>query len=319
MFVAVSAVVPLFLLVLLGFAIRRASFMTAGGTEGLAGFVFYVAVPALLFRTAGRGLDIDSTGIDFVGAYYIGTVLVFILGGCVARFGLILPHGEQAVFGMSCAYGNTVLLGIPLISTLYGPDGLAAITLIVSLQALILLPLTTSVVELGKLRRLDWRLAGAALRSAVVNPIVLSILAGFGLSAIGFGLPPAASRGIDMLAAAATPCALVALGAKLVTEPKGGQPQAETATALVVGIKLLVHPAVVWLLATQVMDVRGELARIALLTAALPVGATAYTLAQAQHLVPERAARAVAISSVLSLVTLTILVALVGPASVVPA
>lgn len=313
MFASLNSVIPLFALVLLGFAVRRSAFMMAGGAEGLTGFVFYLAVPALLLRTAAAGIEIDSAGVGFVTAYLTGTLIVFALAGGLARFGLRLGHGEQTVFGMSCVYGNTVLLGIPLIGTLFGSAGLAAVTLIIGLQTLVLLPLTTLVLELGRIQHGEWRRVGLALRSVIMNPIVLSILAGFAISAAGFALPAPAMRGIDMLAAAATPCALVALGSKLAVGPASTEPSTATVTAAVSGIKLIVHPLVVWLLATQVAGLSGDLAAIALLVAALPVGATAYVFAQTQDLVPERAARSVAASTAYSLVTLSILTAVIGP------
>ena len=308
MFVALSAVAPLFLLILVGAAIRRTAFMAGGGTAGLTGFVFHVAVPALLFRTTVGGIDIGPADVGFVAAYYAGTLLMFGLGAGVARFALAAPTGEQGLFGLSCAYGNTVLLGIPLIGTLYGAPGLAAITLIISLQALLLLPLANFIVGMDRSRPTGEGPAVAAVRAAVLNPIVLAVAAGFAVSGLGVPVPGFVARTVDMLAVAATPCALVALGAKLFGRAEA---RAGTAapTALVVGIKLAVHPVAVWLSAVLVFGVTAELVAIAVLTAALPVGANAYVLAQARDIVPERTANAVAISTAISVVSLTVLAA----------
>ena len=49
----------------------------------------------------------------------------------------------------------------------------------------------------------------------LTNPIILAVVIGFGWSSVGVALPGAAAWLIDLVAAAAAPCALFVLGASL--------------------------------------------------------------------------------------------------------
>lgn len=307
---AINSVVPIFGLILAGYVMGRTALIGRAGSEGLTNFVFYAAVPALLFRTAAERIDLAVLQPDIVLAYYGGTLVAYAIGAVAARLLFAARMSEQAVVGMSTAYGNTVLMGIPLILALYGPSGLASMMLIVALQTVILMPLTTVFVELGRPGKRGAGVAAAIVTAVVKNPIVLSLAAGVAAGAVGVPIPGPATRFIDLLSAAAAPCALFALGASLTTfRVRGALGEAFVVTVL----KLAVHPAVVWLLATFAFGLAPRLAAIATITAALPVGATTFIVARRSNVRLEGTASAIMVSTALSIVTLSAVIAVLGP------
>ena len=264
--------------------------------------------------TAATRIDLAVLQPDIVVTYYSGTLLTYIAAAVLARLAFGMRTSEQALVGMSAAYGNTVLMGIPLILALYGASGLASMMLIVALQTVILMPLTTVIVELGRHdRRGDGRgkrLVGTIMTAVVKNPIILALAAGVAAGAVELHIPTPAARFIDLLSAAAAPCALFALGATLTTfRLRGAVGEAVAITAM----KLSVHPIAVWVLATYVFRLEPQLTAIATITAALPVGATTFIVAQHRNVRPERTASAIMVSTAISVVTLSAVVALLGP------
>jgi hypothetical protein len=116
---------------------------------------------------------------------------------------------------------------------------------------------------------------------------------------------------IDLLAAAATPAALFSLGATLAGFRLAGD---LGESLVVVAIKLLVLPLVVWLFATRVFHLGDLDTAVATTCAALPTGSNAFILAQRYDLYVARAASSVLISTALSIVTLGALLAALAPA-----
>ena len=118
----VDIVLPVFALVAVGYAIGRTRLLGDGGVQGISNFVFYVAIPTLLFRTMSRIElpEIGSLGIVF--AYFGGCLLVFPVAAVVGRLLFDIGRDEQAVMGMGAVFSNTVLLGIPLVFTAFGED-----------------------------------------------------------------------------------------------------------------------------------------------------------------------------------------------------
>jgi hypothetical protein len=308
----IEVVLPVFAVILLGFGFGRGGFLSAEGARGLGAFVYYAAIPALLFR----GMAAASAGVGgslgLLGAYFAGALAVFALSMAIGRlaFGLSLP--EQGLMALGTGFSNSVQLGIPLVLAAFGDAGLVPLTIIISVHSLLLLSLTTVVVEAGRGH------AGGALRMAEAtaiaiagNPVILSIVAGFLWRLTGFAVPAPLQHLIDLLAAAATPAALFSLGATLA----GFRLAGDLAESLVVvAIKLLVLPVVVWLFATGIFHLGALDAAVATTCAALPTGSNAFILAQRYNLYVARAASSVLISTALSIVTLGVLLAVLATA-----
>ena len=118
-----AIVVPVFGLIGLGFAAAWTRLLNQATGEALADFVFTVAIPVLIFRVVATA--------DFSGGapwllwldYYIGFTIAWILGTFVVRrvFGRDARAGLVA--GVSAAYPNALLVGIPLVIAAYGSEG----------------------------------------------------------------------------------------------------------------------------------------------------------------------------------------------------
>jgi predicted permease len=303
--VVLETVLPVFALVFAGYFVGR-RFISEEGIKGLTGFVYYFAIPALLFRTMGGGYLPGPEDLVLLAVYF---------GGCFIVFALSLASGyrlftntvpELGLMAMAGYFGNTVLLGIPLVLAAFGEAGMLPLTLIITFHSALLFPLTILVVELGRgAGSGGWRKAlGDSFKALARNPVILAILAGLAYGATGWGLAKPIDAFINLLSGAAAPTALFALGASLSGYKIAGDLKE---ISLACTIKLLVHPLAVGLLGYLDFDLRADWAAIAVLTAALPAGANVFVLAQQYNIYLGRAASIVLISTGLSMVTLSIL------------
>jgi len=307
---------PVFALILAGYLAGKTPIMPAAAVLGLSNFAVYAAVPSLMFRTLSRGGLAQSLDPWVILAYYGGCAVVMAASYLTARRLLRLPADASGVFVLGGSYGNVVLLGIPLTFTLYGDAGLIAISKIIAAHTPILIPTATLLVVIGRADRGGETGAQAALgalgttlKAMARNPIMIAIFAGLLFSALGLGVPRIVDRVLEMLASAAIPAALFALGAgqagyRVIGEP--GEMAAMTA------IKLLLHPLAVWILAGPVLGLQPEMVGVATLAAAMPVGINVYLLARQYDVYIEGAGSAMIVSTAASVATVTILMTLLG-------
>jgi malonate transporter len=300
-------VLPVFALVAVGYGVAFTPAIKAEGMRGIAEFVYWVAIPALLFRTMASAAPPAHSDLATLATYFLSCFLVY--GACLALlralFGVQLAEG--AVLGMGATFGNSVMLGIPLVQRSLGPEGLAALLLIISVHAALLFTLATITLELGRGRSEGTRL-GAALKaagiSAAKNPMILAIFAGLAFSVAGLELPGAIDRAAELLSAAGIPCALFALGASLI----GIRPGKDLMVPLLVtAIKLLALPAVVYAAGRWIVDLPPLALAVSVICAALPAGNNAFIFAQRHRVGVERSATVVLVSTAMSVVTLTLL------------
>jgi predicted permease len=135
---------------------------------------------------------------------------------------------------------------------------------------------------------------------------MLSVVAGFVLAASGLGLPTPVDGFLAMLGAAASPCALFALGASLVEVPLGA---GRVEVGLLALVKLVLHPLLVAAMALLVLPLPGQLAAAAIITAALPTAATVFVVAQRYETFVMRSSTLVLVTHLGSTITLTALLA----------
>lgn len=304
-----ETVLPIFGLVLCGYVVGRRGWMSEEAIKGLNTFVFYFAIPALLFRATSGG--IGHVEFTIVGAYFASVLATFVLALAVSRLLFRTGPAERTLFGMGSVFSNTVLLAIPLIFTALGEEAGRRLMLIITFHAVLILPVVTILIELALGAGQGWRrLAGGSLRALALNPIILALLAGIAYGQTGLAVPAPAERFLALLGGAAAPCALFALGASLTAFKISGDMKE---TLAIVAMKLIVHPAVMAGLAYFVFDLPALAAVVAILTAACPSGANVFIMARQYDLYLGRSASAVLISTAVSVVTLSLLLAILKP------
>jgi predicted permease len=298
----VEVVAPVFALIALGYGAARFRFVDDAGFRALALFVFALAAPALLF--AGGTRPHEGGG---------GAALAFILGS-VAGYGLCLLLGrrllglnlaESALFALACIFGNSVMMGMPLVVAAYGAPGLPALLAILGLQTVVLLGLATVVTEIGLHAHAPWkRLLLASAQGIGRNPVVLSVIAALLWTALSLPVPEVVRRTLDLLGGAAPPVALFCLGGSLFGLSAAALWRE---TALIVAVKLLALPAFTWLLTLAVPMSPVDRA-VAVTMAAMPTGANAFILARRYATGADRSGAAVVVSTALSVLTLSALI-----------
>jgi predicted permease len=278
--------------------------------NALANFVFYFAIPIMLFRNMATTTLPAQIAWGYLLSYFLGVAIVFGSGMAIARLAFGGSFERQAIIGFGSGFGNSVLLGIPLVLTSFGEQASLPLFLLLAFHSTVLFTAITVTIEVGRGSRAELRAVPLkALKGLVSNPVLWGMALGITVNLLGLELPDAIDRWAMMMAGAAVPCALFSVGASLRAYRIAG---ALKPAAMIVALKLVVHPLAVWLLATLVFDVPPLWAKVVILLAALPVGVNVYVFATRYDAGQAESAAAILISSILSVVTLPIILYWLG-------
>ena len=189
---------PLFLLVLLGYALSRFGWPRTA-SDALTRFVFTIAVPTLLFRLMSDFGRLPRVDARLLLAFFGGCLLVYVIGRIASAALFRMDGVGQSVFAMGGIFSNLVLLGIPIAKVMLGEAALPAVSLVVVFNSLVLWTLVTVSVEWARHR--DFSLSGLwrTTRGVGANPIVASILAGTAFGFAGLPLPDVIERTLAMV------------------------------------------------------------------------------------------------------------------------
>jgi hypothetical protein len=298
-----GVVLPVFALLAAGYGARRFGLVGDRTGDGLSDFVFTLAVPCLLFRTLARA-DLPTVAPwGYWMSYFIGVVVVWTLAMLLARRVFARTGAAAVACGFASAQSNTVLVGIPVILQAFGDAAAVPIALLLAVH----LPLTmTAATLLAEGRRAS---AAAILFKLATHPILVGIMLGLLARPVAGALPAPVWSTINLLAGAAIPCALIGLGIALHRYGlSGGVALPVTLSALKLGL----HPAIVFVLATFVFAMPPVWAAVAVLFAACPCGINAYLFAERYRDGMAETSSALALSTLAAVFTLMGWLALVG-------
>ena len=304
----VQVVLPVFLVIAAGYVATRSGYFKATYVDGLMMFTQGLAIPLLLFR-ATMTLDLDAAlNPGMLAAFYIGAFASFGLGIAGARYFFNRRPGEAVVIGFGAFYSNTVLLGLAITARAYGPDALAPNFAIIAFHAPICYGFGITVMEFA---RADGQSLAATSRlvakALFKNALMLGIMAGFAANFMQIKLPEPVEGALDMMIQAALPAAIFGLGGVLVRyKIRNKLPQ----VALIAVLSLIVHPAISYLLATQVFDLSDAMLRSVVVMSAMAPGVNAYLFSVTYGRATGVMSSAVLLCTILSIFTATFWLAL---------
>ena len=304
-----SALLPVVLLIAIGFVAGRMRLIRGEAVRDLSNLVFLVLVQALLFRTMATA-HLDRLDLTSVALYYIVAGALF--------FALLFIQGlssRSAVLALAAIFSNTLMIGVPLVQLSYGDAGLVHLFTLISMHALVLLTIATVVIELLVAREQHADVGTArphiavtvahAVKNAVLHPVPLPIIVGFLYSLTGWGLAPVVERPLKLLGDAFGPIALLLVGVTLSQTVIG--PHLKGALRIAV-VKTVVHPLLM-ALAGWALGLSGLALAVMVVAAALPVGANVFLFSQRYHKEEDVVTASVAVSTAMALVTLSLVMA----------
>lgn len=301
----INVAVPVFGIVACGFLAGFFNVLGSDSAAALNRFVYYFALPPVLFVFTARAPIDNVLNWPFLGAYLGGSALTLVVSVVV---GIVFYRHSLEILtlqGLTAVFANTAYMGVPLFLAAFGADGV--------LPAIISTLATTTLLIGGTIAILEAiRAPGPSLGKVVVdvvrtlglNPLLLAPFLGIAFSYFALPIPKPVGNFLDLMAAAAGPGALFALGLSLVGRKLLGD---LTEVVWLVFLKLLVHPALTFLLATYVFKMEKLWEHAAVILAALPVGALVFVIAQQYNVYVQRASSVIVISTVLSVGTISLL------------
>ncbi len=306
-----STVVPVFALIGIGFLAGRSRYLSDAAIKGLPEFVFRIAMPVMLFRTIGTSQVPEAPAASILAMFFGAVGVVWIAMALWTRLILRRGQGDASALCMASAFANSVMMGLPIALSHFGPTAAPIVALVIMCDtaamwfaATVHLASTEGAGDDGiatVIATLAWRLA--------TNPIILGCAAGLVWRITGVTMPPLADRVVTMLAQAAVPGALVALGLALNSYGLAGQVGAVSAITF---LKMLVMPTAAWLLGTYVLGLPKLEVGVITTLAAMPVGANAYLFAAAYDRQPAAVSGAIAATTPIALITVSALLILIG-------
>lgn len=296
-----GALAPVFLLITLGYGLRRAAFPGDAFWLDAERLVYWLLFPALLLVTiAGAelaGFRIGPLAVALIAAILLTVALTFALRPWLK---VDAPAFTSVFQG---AIRNNTYVALAGASALYGQAGLAVMGVVVFVVVTTVNVLCVAVLVSYRGGTPTWR---QLIVPVVQNPLILACVAGFALNALGLGLGAIPERTLEILGSGSLSLALLCVGAGLDLRRLGRHVRPIVATCV---LKLLVMPAAT-ALCLRLLGVEGLTAAVAVLFSACPISASSYVLARLLGGDAPLLATLITITTLAAVVTMPLMLAL---------
>lgn len=307
--VLINIVVPVFGIILTGYLSGRFNLLGRDSAAALNHFVYYFALPPALFIIMARAPIQQIFNWPFIGAFLGGSLITLLIALGAGRFWFRHQLAPLTIAGLTAAFGNVFMMGLPLLLTAYGPAG-ALPSIVAALSITTWICASIAALEIARAKgSSSLHVASQSAGAIVRNPVVFSPLLGILFATLALPLPKAVSNYLDLMAAAVAPTALFSLGLSLIDRKvRGNTAEAVWLTIL----KVVVNPILVFVLVTYVFVMEPLWSKAAIILSAMPIGANPYIIAQRYNVQVETVSSAVVISTGMSVVTISLLMIWLG-------
>ncbi len=208
---SINATIPIFLIILLGYILKKINFLTEEFASVINKYVFVVALPVMLFQDIALSDVKQEMNFKFFIFCFAATVSMFFLVWIIARLTL-KDKTMVGAFAQAASRGSAAILGVAFVENICGDIGSAPLMIVAAVPFFNILSVIILVCSADTKEKNYGKIKGSLINIAK-NPIIIGILLGLACSLARLRIPTIPAKTIDYIARTATPMALIAVGA----------------------------------------------------------------------------------------------------------
>lgn len=297
-----NAVAPIFLIVLVGVALKRIGFVNDNFLDISEKLVFKIALPIMLFLEVARGSVSELANGSLIAFCVITVTASFVIVSLLAIL-CIRDRDRRGAFVQGMCRSNFAILGVPLADNMFGEAGTTLIAIVMpfvilmfNAYSVILLSLFSS----DSSQKLDGKKLLQILRNIVTNPLIIGVLAGIPFMLLDWQLPVVVNKSLTYLSNLTTPLALISLGANFRPESLRGRVGYAVVSSLG---KTVVLPAIMVTIAA-LLGFRDASLGVILILFGAPTAVSSYIMAKKMGNDGELAAQILLLTTFLCMLTI---------------
>ena len=210
-----SKILPIFIVIMLGWIFHQRGFMPQSFLGPGNRLVFYLAIPAMIFRSiAGTNLS-SQFDIHVVAISLSAVLIVFLIAWFAVGFIRVERTGQRGTMVQSAFHGNIGYIALAIAFYALGNEGLARAGIIAGFVMILQNVLAIFILQYYSENDAIKGKMSAIIVNMLGNPVILASMAGIGVSVLGAPIPKVVDQTIEIIGGLALPMALLIIGASL--------------------------------------------------------------------------------------------------------
>lgn len=296
---SINVTIPIFIIILLGYILKRIGFLNDEFVRVINKYVFVVALPVMLFKDIAKTDVREDMNIKFFMFCLIVTISMFMIVWLIAAL-FLKDKSMLGAFAQGGARGSAAILGVAFVENICGEIGMTPLMIVAAVPFFNILSVVILVFSSNEGSRDYGKIKNACINIAK-NPIIIGILLGLAASLIRIDIPVIPERALNYIAQTATPMALLAVGAGFDTKQALARIKPAIAASF---IKLIGLPAAFLPIAYYIKFAPSEMVAILIMLAS-PTTVSCYVMAKNMHNDDILTSNIIVLTTLFSSITLT--------------
>ncbi len=299
---SVNAVLPIFILVILGYLLKRFRFLSDEFCEVSERVVFKIALPIMLFQEVAKS-SLEVIGDMRLILFCVITVTAAFLVTTLLSLVFIKDVSKRGAFIQGMCRSNFAILGVPIADNMFGDAGTQIIAIVMPFVILMFNSYSVIILSLFSSdadKKLNKKSVLGILKNIVTNPLIIGVVLGLPFMLFGWDMPVVADKSLTYLNHLCTPLALMSLGANFKPADMKGRIGYAVTSALG---KTVLLPGIMVTIAAFV-GFRGPSLGVVLVLFGAPTAVSSYIMAKKMKNDGELAAQILLLTTLLCIFTI---------------
>ena len=302
-----ATIIPIFVVIMLGWLARIYGFIRVEFIEPANRLVFYLALPAMIFRFISKASLSSQFDGRVVALALLSVCLIFGFAWFFVRRNH-LPRSQRGTFIQNSFHGNLGYVGLAVTFYYLGNEGFVKASILMGFMMILQNLLAVIALQVHAPHNAAFKNRWVPALKILRNPIILSALAGILVSLTAMPVPLVLGRCLDILSNLALPMALLIIGASLSFGMLRSKLKVVLSCAL---LKLILLPGIGFIL-YRLFRVLPAAYLPAVILLASPTATVSYVMAREMQGDSDFAVAAISLNTLLSALTYTIWLSIVG-------
>ena len=269
MFDIFAITLPVYLIILFGYASVRTGYIKEDTISALSQFTVRISLPALIFSAIALSDSETALNWSLIAGYMIASLIALFTGYGMMRSYFSQDKGASWIHGLAIANSNSGFIGFSIASLVFPETALSVLAWIMIVENVIIIPFAIVAAEISSGGQSNWRIAASsAIRSFLRNPLVVAVALALALRLSGVAVSERIAHTVKLVASVAPVVALFVVGgiiARFSISPMWRR------TAAIASGKLLLHPLLVYIVLSMLIGGNDPLVLTAVVIAAVPM------------------------------------------------
>lgn len=297
-------IVPVFLLICLGYLIKKTRFLSKKSANDINRLVYYIALPALLFWSISSFAFSSVFSLKLIINFFIATIMVAVLSLIIS---IPVQRSVRGALVMCSFRGNLAYLGLPIVSFAFGEKSVAIAAILIGFAIPLYVILSIILLLIYNKKKGDIKLK-SLVKDIILNPLIIAVVLGLISSIFQISLPEIIGNPIQLISRISLPLILVIIGYTISLKEIKRYVKLDLLTSV---LKLLVLP-LAGLFIFKLLPTALESAKIAVVLLAMPTAAAAFSFAKELGADEKYTASQIGFSTIASLITIPLIMMIFG-------